>query len=304
MASQDKVQDVTQKKDEVRKRQAVETADMEQEMASAEQADLATLQRTVANPGGISADDVPALQRMVGNRAAARLLAGQSPQVQAKLVVGPAGDKYEREADQVAKQVVNTVQETSQSPTVQRQEDDELKKLLLLEEENVQTKPEITSGPPVVQRAGRSLAGDVDPTTGATAVTTATATTPATVGAVTLLDWLKTAGQGIADLTRPGSTDYGFRDAKVRISRAEPGLPGISGSSEEIWLKSMPTAADSLQRLTGWGTVADEEGLLEDHSFEVSVNLETRLKELAGQGNPLPETLQDEMENAFKADFG
>ncbi len=69
-------------------------------------------------------------------------------------------------------------------------------------------------------------------------------------------------------------------------------------------MKADPTASDpSLQRLSGWGTVADEEGLLEDHSFEVSVDLETRLKELAGLGTALPEALQKEMESAFKADF-
>ncbi len=152
MASQDKVQDVTQKKDEIRKRQAVETAEVEQEMVSAEQSDLATLQRAVANPGGVSVGDVSAIQRTVGNRAAAQLLSGQSPQVQAKLVVGPAGDKFERQADEVAKKVVNMVPENSQTPAVQRQEEEEdwAAYFAMI---GVQEKQEVSSDPPVVQRS-------------------------------------------------------------------------------------------------------------------------------------------------------
>ncbi len=78
--------------------------------------------------------DVRALQRAVGNRKVGRILAGKgaagagSPfPVQAKLMVTPAGDRYEREADRVADMIVNT------SAPVQRQ----------IEEEEVQRKPVI-----------------------------------------------------------------------------------------------------------------------------------------------------------------
>jgi Domain of unknown function (DUF4157) len=48
------------------------------------------------------------LQRELGNRRVRRLLAGM-PGLQAKLVVGPLGDRFEREADRVAREVERTV---------------------------------------------------------------------------------------------------------------------------------------------------------------------------------------------------
>ncbi len=73
--------------------------------------------------------DARALQRAVGNRKAGRGAAGAGARlpVQAKLMVTPAGDRYEREADRVADMIVNT------SAPVQRQ----------IEEEEVQGKPVI-----------------------------------------------------------------------------------------------------------------------------------------------------------------
>jgi hypothetical protein len=70
------------------------------------------------------------LQHAVGNRAVTTLLS-RSTILQTKLQLGPAGDRYEQEADQVAQQVVR--QMDGPKP-VQRVEDDE-------EEELVQTKP-------------------------------------------------------------------------------------------------------------------------------------------------------------------
>ncbi len=55
--------------------------------------------------------DVRALQRLAGNRAVCDLLSvGQS-----KLEVGPAGDRYEEEADDVARRVVGSLQEANRS---------------------------------------------------------------------------------------------------------------------------------------------------------------------------------------------
>jgi hypothetical protein len=62
--------------------------------------DLPQLQRAIADPRAAKPSDILALQRMVGNRAVSRL-------IQAKLTVGPAGDRYEQEADRVAEQVVS-----------------------------------------------------------------------------------------------------------------------------------------------------------------------------------------------------
>ncbi len=84
------------------------------------------------------------LQRDYGNRYVQRLVKHISQKrakaVQAKLTVGPTGDRYEQEADRVAKQVMETVSSSGQGaaqrqapeekelqmkPPVQRQEEEE-----------------------------------------------------------------------------------------------------------------------------------------------------------------------------------
>jgi Domain of unknown function (DUF4157) len=101
------------------------------------------LQRAVADPRAALPRDILALQRLYGNRAVTRLL-------QTKLMVGPAGDKYEQEADRVAEQVVSSPtgrlrsqrSAVSGQPTIQRQED----------EDELQFKPLAASITPLVQR--------------------------------------------------------------------------------------------------------------------------------------------------------
>ncbi|MFZ1752465.1 MAG: DUF4157 domain-containing protein [Caldilineaceae bacterium] len=79
------------------------------------------------DPTSLTPTDVLQLQRTIGNRATGRLLA-QQLSVQTKLQLGPANDKYEQEADDVARQVVRRMS----APPVQRA--DEL-------DEEVQAKP-------------------------------------------------------------------------------------------------------------------------------------------------------------------
>jgi hypothetical protein len=69
------------------------------------------VQRVQANPRALGSADVLHLQRTIGNRATIQLLnrgsqpAVQAPVVQRALKVGPADDKYEQEADTIARQV-------------------------------------------------------------------------------------------------------------------------------------------------------------------------------------------------------
>jgi hypothetical protein len=76
------------------------------------------------------------LQRALGNQALGQL-AGRT-HIQTKLTLGPVGDQYEQEADQVAKQVVQQINapvaSQSANPSVQRQAPPE-------EEESIATKP-------------------------------------------------------------------------------------------------------------------------------------------------------------------
>ncbi len=61
------------------------------------------------DPGSLTAGNVLQLQRAVGNQAVGNLLTktGQGSRIQPKLQVGPAGDQYEQQADQVAAQVMS-----------------------------------------------------------------------------------------------------------------------------------------------------------------------------------------------------
>ena len=69
------------------------------------------LQRLEDAPASIRPTDVLQLQRTIGNRATGQLL-------QTKLKLGPAGDRHEQEAEQVAQQVVHA----NRQPDVQREE--------------------------------------------------------------------------------------------------------------------------------------------------------------------------------------
>jgi hypothetical protein len=113
------------------------------------------LLRTMTAPAQmISPADILALQRVAGNRAVEQLLAERMQHeqpsrltIQAKLAVGAADDLYEREADRVAAQVLQTSEPTS-APSVspiQRQPSQP-------DEEMMQAKPLVSSITPLLQR--------------------------------------------------------------------------------------------------------------------------------------------------------
>lgn len=83
------------------------------------------LQWAQLDPHSLSVRDVQVLQRTVGNQEATRLL---QPVLQAKLQLGPAGDRYEQEADRVANQVVRSFSATTLP--VQRHQEELQAKLL------------------------------------------------------------------------------------------------------------------------------------------------------------------------------
>lgn len=93
-----------------------------------------TLQAAVDDPFTASPGSIRTLQHTYGNRAVSQLL-------QTKLTVGPVGDRYEQEADRIAKQVV-TVPTPTGEPAVRRQTD----------EEELQMQPLATTITPITQR--------------------------------------------------------------------------------------------------------------------------------------------------------
>ncbi|MEF3312961.1 DUF4157 domain-containing protein [Paenibacillus sp. GYB004] len=106
--------------------------------------DLARQSKQTHKPAGAAADHpMMQLQRTIGNKAIGSMLTGAGPSaaplpegVQAKLTVGPAGDAYEQEADQVGKLVADRISSASaDTASVQRESEGPE-----LEEEELQMK--------------------------------------------------------------------------------------------------------------------------------------------------------------------
>lgn len=107
-----------------------------------------TLQQAFPTSQNLSPTDAQNIQRTLGNQAGRRLV------IQRKMTLGPVSDKYEQEADSVAKQVVNrlgtqTKPEQTDKNITQRQEEEEevqakplaINSLQRQEEEELQMKP-------------------------------------------------------------------------------------------------------------------------------------------------------------------
>ena len=93
--------------------------------------------------------DILSLQQTIGNGGVGRMLAGRARKsrrltIQAKLVVGQAGDQYEREADRVAATVMQTPEPSTTQIQSQLPEEDQ--------EHPIQTKPLVSSITPLIQR--------------------------------------------------------------------------------------------------------------------------------------------------------
>lgn len=85
------------------------------------------VQKTAVDFNNIHPSQISQLQRTAGNQAIRRAVqrsAAQGMVIQRKMTVGPVGDKYEQEADTVAKQVVGNLN-NPQPQAAQRQENDD-----------------------------------------------------------------------------------------------------------------------------------------------------------------------------------
>ena len=91
-------------------------------------------QRAQVDPNRLTRNDVAVLQRSLGNRAVATMLGRNEPPptpravVQAKLTVGPANDRYEKEADEVAARVMQSSDPAPIRRSEQEEEEDELQR--------------------------------------------------------------------------------------------------------------------------------------------------------------------------------
>jgi hypothetical protein len=158
----------TRKSKQPAKNSPVQHSPVEQSRSQAtlEQIDPAAMAYAAANLGRARPDDVLQLQRAYGNRAVAGL-------IQAKLVVGPANDRYEQEADRMADYVVKqagpVAPATVASASAQRKGEDEEElqaKLTAQPQVGLEGGSVSTEIETAIQRArggGQPLAGDIKP---------------------------------------------------------------------------------------------------------------------------------------------
>jgi hypothetical protein len=238
-------------------------------VALAQQPDLLVLQRAVENPGAASPDAILALQGAAGNRAVSNLL------VQAKLVVGPVGDRYEQEADRVAEQVMAMPTPSAErgnrgareqgraeqtQPSLQRQAE---------EEEELQMKPLANTITPLVQR--QEIPEEEE-----------------------LLQGKLEAGA----VQRQELEDEELLQGKLE-----------TGAVQRQELEDEELLQGKLE--TGVVQRQEEEELLQGKSeirnpaggFEASDDIKSRLTNLKGNGSPLPDELRADVEARFGTDF-
>ena len=141
------------------------------------------MRETAVDFDNITPSQIAHLQRTVGNQAIRRAV--QRMGIQRKMTLGPVGDKYEQEADAVAKQVVQNINAPKPQP-IQRQEDDDelqmqpistLQRQEEEEEEVLQAKPSSMMGGSEISAdiensiqsakgGGRPLAGNIESSMG------------------------------------------------------------------------------------------------------------------------------------------
>ena len=260
-------------------------------VALAQQPDPLVLQRAVENPGTASPDAILALQGAAGNRAVSNLL-------QAKLVVGPAGDRYEKEADRVAEQVMamptplaerggrgaREQGEAAQAPSpLQRQAE---------EEEELQMKPLANTITPLVQR--QAIPEEEELLQG-----------KRETGAVQRQELEEE--ELLQGKREPGAVQrQALEEEELLQGKREPGAVQRQALEEEELLQGKRETG-AVQRQT-----LEEEELLQGKSeirnpaggFAVGDDVKSRLTDLKGNGSPLPDELRADMEARFGVGFG
>jgi hypothetical protein len=258
----EKAQRTRQTNETVRKREPTRPA-ARKPVARVQQADLGTLQRAAANPCVARHSDILALQHTVGNRAVTRL-------IQTKLTVGPAGDRYEQEADRVAEQVMTMPPPRSAPSSVQRAG----------EEEEVQTKPLAASITPLVQRQQVPEEEEVQ--------------TKSLAQRQEMPEEEEVQTKPLVQ--RQEVPEEEEVQTKPLVQRQE--MP----EEEEIQTKPLVQRQEvPEEEEVQTKPLVQRRG---DGSFEASPEFESRLVAHKGGGSPLPEDVRAYMEPRFGADFG
>ncbi|CAN7731747.1 DUF4157 domain-containing protein [Paenibacillus sp. LjRoot153] len=230
--------------------------------------------------------DLMNIQRAIGNRAVGNML-----NIQTKMTVGPAGDAYEQEADQMGKQAADHIAASESSgaskPDVQRSEGAES------EDEELQMKPSTES----IQRSEGAESEDEE-----LQMKPSSESIQRSEGGESEDEELqmKPSTESIQRSEGGESEDeeLQMKPSSESIQRSE------GGESEDEELQMKPST-ESIQRSEG-GESEDEELQMKSSSesgFEADAGIESQIKAKQGSGSKMDSSIQAKMESAFKTDF-
>jgi hypothetical protein len=233
-----------------------------------------------------ASSDLMNIQRAIGNRAVGNML-----NIQTKMTVGPAGDAYEQEADQMGKQAADHIAASESSggskPDVQRSEGGES------EEEELQMKPSSES----IQRMEGEESEEEE-----LQMKPSSESIQRSEGGESEEEELqmKPSSESIqrSEGGESEEEELQMKPSSESIQRSE------GGESEDEELQMKPSS-ESIQRSEG-GESEDEELQMKSSSeggFEAGEGIESQIKAKQGSGSKMDSSIQAKMESAFKTDF-
>lgn len=260
----------------------------------------AMIQRALEDPSpdNLTPEVVASLQESHGNAFVNSLVGGNNKvsgglahPIQAKLTVTPAGDQYEQEADAVAAQVVQTMNNGGgQSETAQRageEEELQMKRISRVEEEELMQGKRIDRAGEEeelqMKRIDRMEEEELQ---------------------MKRIDRYTPEEDPAADVpdNDPGPVDNEpEQDPVAPMPNERPENVPVVGNDaeEELQMKRIQREGEEEElQMKRIQRAEDPMG-----GMEVSQDIENAIQQKAGSGNPLPDTVKGPMENAMGADF-
>ena len=280
----------------------------------------AILNRAPANRSASNQKLLVQLQRQYGNSYVNQILgqnqpsASASPAIQTKLTIGPVGDKYEREADQVASDVVQRIN----APAAASSNQGQIVQAKKMPDEELQKKPQITAIQREVMPGEEEQQAQMKPGVGLDQTKK--------LEEEDKLKHLQKKADANPKVGLKEEEEGKLHAQKKSDASAEKGLKDEEDDKLTLQKKSQPDAAapkepeedDKLMQAKSeagakhLGKDEDDEmaqmqPLVQRRSHEASAsampNLETSIKQAQGKGRSLPESTRGSMEQAFGADF-
>ncbi|NQX70028.1 DUF4157 domain-containing protein [Paenibacillus alba] len=225
--------------------------------------------RTKSSTHGQS-QDLMNIQRTIGNKAMGSMLS-----VQTKLTVGPVGDSYEQEADQVGKEVADHIAASesggSSKPDVQRTESEGEGS----EEEELQMKP---SADAIQRTESEEDESELQMKPSADAIQRTESEE----------DESELQMKPSADAIQ--RTESEEDESELQMKPSADAIQRTESEEDESELQMKPSA-DAIQR-----TESEEDG-------GVDASIESQIKSKQGSGSKMDVNIQAKMESAFQKDF-